>query len=152
MVIKRFGSDLRLLRDLTQQDDRHRGSALLTQRRAGLVDLEIIEGTENLQQALLLRFVTHLGEMAVLGHEDYGSRLWELIGELNDDTNRSLAKLYTLEALEAEPRVQEVVSVDVTQNVSDRTRVDIKVSVKPIDSNTPVNLVFPFFFEGGGAL
>lgn len=143
---------MRLLGDLTRQDDRHRGSDLHTRRLAGLVDLDIIEGVENLQQALLLRFLTHVGDMAILGHADYGSRLWELIGELNNDTNRGLAKLYTLEALEAEPRVQQVISVDVTQSPFDRARVDIQVSVQPIDSNTPVNLVFPFFFEGGAAL
>jgi phage gp46-like protein len=143
---------MRLLGDLTRQDDRHRGSDLRTRRLAGLVDLDIIEGVGNLQQALLLRFLTHVGDMAILGHADYGSRLWELIGELNNDTNRSLAKLYTLEALEAEPRVQQVISVDVTQSPFDRTRVDIQVSVQPIDSNTPVNLVFPFFFEGGSTL
>jgi phage baseplate assembly protein W len=87
--------------------------------------------------------------MAILGHADYGSRLFELIGELNNDTNRSIAKLYTLEALQAEPRVKEVLSVDVTQDLSDRTRVNISVSVTAINTNTPVNLVFPFFFEGG---
>ena len=46
-------------------------------------------------------------------------------------------------------RVKEVVSVDVTQDLSDRTRVNISVSVTTIDTETPVNLVFPFFFEGG---
>jgi phage gp46-like protein len=144
-----FGSDLRLFDDLTREDDRHRGSDLRTILNAGVVDLETVGGVENLQQALLLRFITHVGELAVLGHADYGSRLFELIGELNNDTNRSIAKLYTLEALQAEPRVKEVVSVDVTQDLSDRTRVNISVSVTTIDTETPVNLVFPFFFEGG---
>src|SRR5215472_14527745 len=132
MAFERFGSDMRLLGDLTRQDDRHRGSDLHTHRRDGLVDLDTIEGVGNLQQALLLRFLTHVGELAVLGHPDYGSRLFELIGELNNDTNRSLAKLYTLEALEAEPRVQQVLSVDVAQSPFDRTRVDIQVSVQTI--------------------
>src|SRR5271154_4092362 len=132
MAFEGFGSDLRLLALVTQQDDRHRGSDLLTERSKGVVDLETIAGVANLQQALLLRFITHVGEMAVLGHPDYGSRLQELIGELNDDTNRSLVKLYTLEALEAEPRVQEVVSVDVTQDPAYPTRVDVAVSVKAI--------------------
>jgi phage baseplate assembly protein W len=89
--------------------------------------------------------------MTILGHADYGSRLFELIGELNDDTNRSLAKLYTLEALASEPRVKEVISVDVAQDLSDRTRVNIRVSVTAIETDTPVNLVFPFFFEGGAS-
>ena len=149
MAFEGFGSDLRLFGDLTKQDDRHRGSDLRTNLQAGEIDLETVSGVENLQQALLLRFITHVGEMAILGHADYGSRLFELIGELNNDTNRSIAKLYTLEALQAEPRVKEVLSVDVSQDLSDRTRVNISVSVTAINTNTPVNLVFPFFFEGG---
>jgi phage baseplate assembly protein W len=152
MAYEGFGVDMRLLADLTQQNDRHRGSDLLTQRSKDLADLETISGANNLKQALLLRLLTHVGEMTVLGHPDYGSRLNELIGELNDDTNRSLVKLYTLEALEAEPRVKEVISVDVIQDPGDRTRVNVAVSLKPIDSNTPLNLVFPFFFEGGAGL
>jgi phage baseplate assembly protein W len=84
-----------------------------------------------------------------LGHPDYGSQLFTLIGELNNDTNRNLAKLYTLEALAAEPRVKEVISVDVTQDPNFLDRVHIQVSLVPIDSDTPLNLVFPFSFQGG---
>jgi phage baseplate assembly protein W len=152
MAFEGFGSDMRLLGNLSQQDDRHRGSDLLVARQGGVADIETVGGVENLEQTLLLRFLTHVGEMSILGHPDYGSRLSELIGELNNDTNRSLAKLYTLEALEAEPRVKEVVSVDVAQDVSDRGRVNIKVSLVPIDSETPLNLVFPLFLAGGPAL
>src|SRR2546428_778592 len=79
------------------------------------VDLELLSSDNNLLQALLLRFLTHTGELAILGHPDYGSRLFQLIGELNSETNRNRAKLYVLEALAAEPRVKEVKSVIVTQ-------------------------------------
>ena len=151
MAYQGFGSDLRLLRDLTQQDDRHRGSDLSVARRpeSGQVDLETITASDNLQQALLLRFITHTGELAILGHPDYGSQLFKLIGELNNDTNRNLAKLYTLEALAAEPRIKEVVSVDVTQDPNLRDVVNINMSLIPIDSDTPLNLVFSFSFQGG---
>jgi phage baseplate assembly protein W len=151
MAFVGFGSDLRLLKNVAQQDDRHRGSDLSTARRpeTGMEDLETITGKENLEQALLLRFVTHVGELAVLGHPDYGSQLYTLIGELNNDANRNLAKLYTLEALAAEPRVQEVVSVDVTQDATFLDQVNIQVSLIPINSDTPLNLVFSFSFQGG---
>lgn len=151
MAFQGFGSDLRLLKDLMHEDDRHRGSDLSTSRRAetGMVDLETITGTENLQQALFLRFITHVGELAILGHPDYGSNLYTLIGELNNDSNRNLAKLYTLEALAAEPRVKEVVSVDVIQDPNNPDTVDITASLNPIDSDTPLNLVFSFSFQGG---
>lgn len=164
-AIEQFGADLRLLGDLERQNDRNRGSDLFTTRRPtvkrtglrdfdvkdfDLKDLDTLRGVKNLQQALLLRFLTPRGELAILGHPDYGSRLFELIGELNNDTNRNRAKLYVLQALAAEPRVKKVLSVNVTQNRAKREQMDIEVKLLPIDSATPLNLVFPFFLQGGG--
>ena len=147
----RFGADLRLLRDLSRQNDRDRGSDLstVTRPQTDLVDLETLSGADNLCQALLLRFLTPMGELAILGHSDYGSRLFELIGERNIESNRNRAKLFVLQALAAEPRVKEVRSVRVSQNQARREQVDIEVSLIAIDSDTPLNLVFPFFLEGG---
>jgi phage gp46-like protein len=144
----RYGSDLRLLGDLQHQYDRNGGSDLRTYTRpqTGQVDLQTLQDVQNLQQALLLRFLTRQGDLAQLGHPDYGSRLYTLIGELNNATNRNRAKLFALEALAAEPRVQSVISVDVTAGARDR--VDINVSLLAIESDTPLNLVFPFFLGG----
>ncbi|MBV8642426.1 MAG: GPW/gp25 family protein [Candidatus Eremiobacteraeota bacterium] len=150
-----FGADLRLLGNLERQSDRDRGSDLFVAKRpvtgsaqSDPIDLETIAGRDNLQHALLLRFMTRVGELAILGHPDYGSRLSELIGELNDDTRRNLAKLYTLEALQAEPRVAKVISVTATQNAADRTRVDVNVKLQAIDSPTPLNFVFGVYTGG----
>jgi len=145
--LARFGVDLRLLGNLTFQNSRNPGNDLATTRRpeTGEVDLEALDGVDNLQQALLMRFLTPMGELAQLGHADYGSRLHELIGERNVEANRNRAKLYVLQALNAEPRVKAVRSVTVTTNPADRTRIDIAVSLVAIDSDTPLNLVFPFF-------
>ena len=144
---ERYGTDLRLLEDLEFQNDRNRGSDLATIERDETreIDLETLAGIDNLKQALLLRFLTPMGELAALGHPDYGSRLYELIGERNIESNRNRAKMYVLQALAAEPRVKQVRSVRVTQGLADRTRVDIAVSLTAIDSDTPLNLVFPFF-------
>jgi len=140
-----FGVDLRLLRDLERQNERQRGSDLSTIERHGEIDLETLQGVNNLKQSLLLRFLTPVGELAPLGHPSYGSRLFDLIGELNTETNRNLAKLFVLQALGDEPRVKEVREVIVSQNRADRARMDISVSVMAIDGNTSLNLVFPFF-------
>lgn len=154
---ERWGTDLRLLRNLDRtKSSRDPGNDLAVAPRPGtrqrdtdakLVDLETLTGAENLIQALLLRFLTPVGEMAVLGHPDYGSRLAELIGELNSETNRNRAKLYVLQSLAAEPRVKEVRSVQVTQNRRDPNQMDIAVTLVAIDSDTPINLVFPFFLR-----
>ena len=146
----RFGTDLRLLRNLERRkSSRDPGSDLATTKRSetGQKDLGTLTGNDNLIQALLLRFLTPVGELAALGHANYGSRLFELIGELNSETNRNRAKLFVLEALAAEPRVKEVRAVRVTQNHSERSRMDIDVSLLPIDGDTPLNLVFPFFLN-----
>jgi phage baseplate assembly protein W len=149
---QRFGTDLQLLRNLDlTKSSRDRPNDLLTRLRieTGQFDLDTITENDNLIQALLLRFLTPVGELTLLGHPDYGSRLFELIGELNTETNRNRAKLFTLQALQAEPRVKEIRSVTVTQNPKERTQIDIKVSLLPVDSDTLLNLVFPFFLERG---
>jgi phage baseplate assembly protein W len=149
---ERFGTDLRLLRNLDlTKSSRDPGNDLSTRPRVetSQFDLDTLGTAENLVQALLLRFLTPVGDLALLGHPDYGSRLVELIGELNNETNRNRAKLYTLQALQAEPRVKEIRAVTVTQSLRDRTRMDIKVSLLPVDSDTLLNLVFPFFLERG---
>ncbi|MEZ4664701.1 MAG: GPW/gp25 family protein [Caldilineaceae bacterium] len=146
---QRWGTDLRLLTNLEQQNERDRGRDLSTLERqtTGQVDLDTLTELDNLRQALLLRFLTPVGELEALGHPDYGSRLFDLIGEPNTPTNRNRAKMYVLQALAQEPRVAEVLSVDVTTRPADRTRIDIDVRLKPITADTVLNLVFPFFLE-----
>jgi phage baseplate assembly protein W len=147
---ERLGIDLRLLRNLDRiKSNRDPGNDLAVRKRpeTNRVDLDTHAGADNLVQALLLRLLTPKGELAVLGHPEYGSRLEELIGELNSETIRNRAKLYTLEALTADPRVKQVLSVNVKQNGRDRTQVDIAVKLVAIDSDTPLNFVFPFFLE-----
>jgi phage gp46-like protein len=148
---QRWGTDLRLLGNLDRQSDRERGSDLYTRRTLGTgdVDLETLTGLDNLRQALLLRFLTPRGEMEILGHPTYGSRLYELFGELNIERTHNRAKIYVLQALNMEPRVGKVLSVTVTQNSRVREQMDIDIWLTPVDSDTPVNLVFPFFLEGG---
>ena len=142
-----WGRDVRLLSNLLSQNDRNRGSDLSTNQRSSLdrgIDLEVLIGQDNLEQALLLRFMTPVGELSVLGHPNYGSRLFELIGERNIEANRNKAKLFVLQALGDEPRVKEVLTVNVTQNRAVPTLMNIDIWLKPIDSDKPLNLVFPF--------
>lgn len=156
-----FGSDLALLPDLLRQkSNRDPGHDLRTEKEAGPLrpgrptetDLATWSGDKNLYQALLLRLLTPAGELAVLGHPEYGSRLHELIGKLNNETTRNRAKFYALQALNAEPRIEKILSVQVTQNAQDRTRVDIAASLRAIKNPTIVNLVFPFSLQGEASL
>ncbi|WP_250280519.1 GPW/gp25 family protein [Frankia sp. CiP1_Cm_nod2] len=149
----RWGSDLRLLDDLRLADDRGRGSDLFTVRRpqTGQDDLETLSALDNLRQALLLRFLTEQGELALFGHPDYGSRLHELVGQPNTESTRNRAKMFTLLALTAEPRVARVLSVDVATHPRQRWRIDITARLLPVHGDTPLNLVFPFFLDRTGA-
>jgi phage baseplate assembly protein W len=151
MTNERWGKDLRLLRNLREQYDRHPGRDLFYNElpETGFVDLGTVSDVSNLQQALLLRFLTQQGELEGLGHPTYGSRLHLLIGEPNTETNRNRAKLYVLEALGQEPRVDEVLSVTVKTNPADRGRLDFSISLRPIFSDIVLNLVFDLSVEDG---
>lgn len=150
-LVDLFGVDLKLLPFLdTLHGNRDPGNDLGVTSSPGGHDLATLSGTDNLVQALILRVLTPAGALEQLGHPAYGSRLHELIGELNNATNRNRVKMFALQALTAEPRVKEVLSLDVVQARDDRTRVDVKASLATIEGPSPLNLVFPFFFQEGG--
>ena len=112
-------------------------------------DLAIVAGVDNLEQALANRLKTRRGELAGLGHPDYGSRHHDLIGEPNVERTRNLIKLYVLQALRDEPRLEKVLSVRVrAEHEPPRESVRIEVQARVHDVATPLNLVLPFSLEG----
>jgi len=72
-----------------------------------LTDIAVFEDRENLAQALILRLLIPRGSLKDLGHANYGSRLHELIGRQKNDTNRNLCRLFVLQAVAREPRVED---------------------------------------------
>jgi phage baseplate assembly protein W len=113
-------------------------------------DLELIEGIANLEQAIANRLKTRRGELAALGHPEYGSRHHELIGQPNVERTRNLVKLYVLEALRDEPRIEKVLSTTVrAEHDPPRESVRIEMSVRVLGSATPLNLVLPFSLGAG---
>ncbi len=111
-----------------------------------LADLGTVEGLDNLGQAMVLRLLTPLGELAPLAHPEFGSRLYELIGSPNTATTRNLAKLYILASLELEPRIEKVIEVTVEPAPGTRDRLNIQVAVKPV-AETQVVRIGPFTLE-----
>jgi phage baseplate assembly protein W len=151
MANDQFQTDLHLLAvvppvptDVVRDNDRSPGNDLQVRLSPQGTDLETLDGVPNLAQALILRFLTPKGALANLGHPDYGSDLYTLIGERNTETNRNRAKLYVLEALAQETRIAEVVSVSVT---SDRlrapTRIEVAVTLRPVGETAALTLAFP---------
>jgi phage baseplate assembly protein W len=115
--------------------------------RGGVLgDIGVVSGRDNLGQAVILRLLTPLGELAPLGHPEYGSRLHTLIGDRNSDTRRALVRLYILESLALEPRIEEVVEVAVATNPAQRGGVDVLVRVRPVGSQDLVR-IGPFTLE-----
>jgi len=105
-----------------------------------LRDLALSSDLHNLQQAIEIRLLTPKGELAPLGHADYGSRLPELIGRQNTETTRNLAKLYVIEALKQERRIQKVVAVDVSPAPGERQLIRMFLQVLPIAAQTVIDL------------
>lgn len=99
-----------------------------------VADLGRVGGRANLEQAILMRLLTPRGELAGLGHPEYGSRLHEMVGSENTPTARNRIKLYVLECLQAEPRIEEVLDVTVQPAAgrANRDRVDVTLRVRPL--------------------
>lgn len=111
--------------------------------RVILGDLATTQGQANLAQAIVNRLLTRKGELAKLGHPDYGSRLHTLIGELNNTRTCSLADLYIRECLKQEPRIQEITQLTFLPCRSgDRSVLQVTIAVKPAGQadNLTVNL------------
>ena len=109
-----------------------RRTVAVAQGPRSVVDLATTSGRDNLGQAITARLLTPRGELAELGHPEYGSRLHELIGTPNSETRRSLTKLFVLESLAQEPRIEKIVRCDVAPAPGSRDRVDVALEVKPV--------------------
>ncbi|HEV8249651.1 MAG TPA: GPW/gp25 family protein [Gaiellaceae bacterium] len=111
-------------------------------------DLGVVSGLDAAEQLLANRLKTQLGELAPLGHPDYGSRHHELVGEPNVARTRNLIKLYVLEALGREPRVEKVLGVRVyAPHDPPRDQVRVELEVLLIGEPNPLNFVVPFSLE-----
>ncbi|CAM2065239.1 Conserved domain protein [Sulfidibacter corallicola] len=111
-----------------------------TGRPARLLDLGTVSGRTNLAQAVIVRLLTPRGELAALGHPEFGSRLHEIIGNRNSETVRHLARLYILESLQREPRIEEVTALRISAHPDIRDRIDVELAVRPVQSRDTVSI------------
>ena len=142
-----LGKDLRVLPYFSATDSSSLdllSSDRLAQKSGGkeeLSDLSVFDGRENLAQALTLRLLTPKGSLRALGHANYGSRLHELIGELKNQANRNLCRLFVLETVAQEPRVEDkavAFSFDLNRETASSFYFDL--AVKPITEDSIVNV------------
>ena len=152
LLMRQLGTDL---------DLEFRGTAgyfedadLATARSGGRAprraDIGVVSALDSAEQLLANRLKTQQGELAPLGHPDYGSRHHELIGEPNTETNRNLVKLHVLACLRQEPRLEEILRVAVRPAATreERQTVTIDAEVVARGDPTPLSLVVPFSFAG----
>ena len=131
-------------------EDADLATALDARRVPSQRDLLTTGGVGAIEQAIVNRLKTRRGELAPLGHADYGSRHHELLGEPNVERVRNLIKLYVLQSLRNEPRIERLLRVDVRPDHDPpRETVRIIISAKVIGEQTPLNLVVPFSLEVG---
>ncbi len=138
-----LGTDIKVIADESDGKDLTR----ITSER-GKEDIASVSGLDNLVQALNLRLNAPKGALRELGHPNYGSRLHTLIGKLNTRFNRKLLEAYIRECLRREPRVGEIIHIDIETLKTEPGAVQVHAAVKPINHPEPLNLVFPFTFEG----
>ena len=73
-----------------------------------------------------------------------------MIGEPNVERTRNRIKLYVLQALRHEPRIERVLSAEVRPDHDPpREVVRITIEAKLIGEQVPLNLVVPFSLEVG---
>jgi phage baseplate assembly protein W len=136
-------SDGQLGRDL-RLTDKDLGSDLSTTISG---DLDLVDEEYNLGQAIINRLRTREGELADLGHASYGSRLYELIGEPNNEKTRDQVRTAARECISQEPRVSEVIAINVAASRDNLNQIDVSISVMPIGRSTVLNIVYPFYLE-----
>lgn len=143
-----FKKDLQLTRRTWEQQVSDRDYVDLVASRDG--DLETVTGRENLVQAIINRLLTRKGELAPLGHPNYGSRLYLLPGELNNLRVRGLADIYIREALAQEYRIAEVLRIafDSPNRDSRRDTMEVTLVVRPIGDSEPLSLNLPINLGG----
>ena len=142
-----YGKDLRLTRRAFDQMTSDREPVDLLSAAGG--DLRTVAGRENLAQAVVNRLLTRRGELARLGHPQYGSRLHLLVGELNNMRTRGLAEIYIRESLEQEPRIQAVTRVAFAPPARglERDTLYVSITVQPAGGGDDLTLVIPL--QGG---
>ena len=110
-------------------------------------DLATVSHEYNLGQAILTRLRIRRGELSDLGHAKLGSRLQDFVGQPNNIATRERIKTAVREVLLEEPRVKQIVRIEVKPSKENRDRLDVELTVVAIDMETPLNIVMPFYLE-----
>ncbi len=110
-------------------------------------DLRTVAQEQNLAQAIIHRLATEEGELEDIGHADYGSRLYSLVGEANNEATRTRVRNVVKFCLSQEPRIKHIDSIDVRASRQDASCLLIDISVVPTEGLRPLTITYPFRLE-----
>jgi len=109
-------------------------------------DLQTVSEEENIAQAIVHRLSTEEGELDDIGHADYGSRLYQIVGEPNSEETRSRIRNVVEYALSQDPRIKEVTGINVKTDPREPSVVSIEITILP-EEGSPLTVVYPFGLE-----
>lgn len=104
----------------------------------GRGDLCLIEGSDNLRQALIRRLNTPLGEL--WAHPDYGNGALDILSELIDDNLKALTIDAVSDCIRAEPRAQ-LIKIDALEYPEQRC-VQFEIFYRELGQTRVDNLVW----------
>lgn len=141
-MAKDFGSDLFVVPWLTAHDAAE--IDIVTRKKGKAVqvtDLDTVSDRVLIAQALILRLLTPRGTLKSLGHSNYGSRLHELIGSRKTEALRNLCRLYVLETVAQEPRVEaKAVRVIFDRKSETPSSFAFHLEVRPVEEQETITL------------
>lgn len=105
-------------------------------------EFEFKSGHKNLVQAIITRIRTVKGEYYNIL---YGSEVGKVYGSVRNELSKNRLVGFIGECLRQEPRVLTINDIEVIFPEKDKRRIDVTINVTPIQSQTPLNLVFPLF-------
>ena len=97
---------------------------------------------KNLVQAIITRIRTAKGEYHNIL---YGSEVNKVYGSVRNDLARNRLVGFIGECLRQEPRVSSINEINIQFPEDDKFRVDVTINVTPIQSQVPLNVIFPLF-------
>jgi len=109
-------------------------------------DVKLTTHSELISQSIANRLLTRKEELTGLGHPDYGSRLYKLVGEPNNLRTASLADLYIRETLKDDQTIEEVVDISVFAKRKNEMTIKLVILIK--NEEKPITL--SMHYEIGG--
>ena len=109
-------------------------------QNASYGDTETVSGLDNLVMQLRHRLMTLPGELAAVGHPEYGSRLPLLIGNATDRLAIERIKLEAKICVLQDPRIESVSRVEL---VAENSAFYVEVTAIPIGQTASQNLTIP---------